>query len=418
MDAINNLFKIIGDAIADLIVSIFGRGAVADVTIMALGAVILGTFCALSMLMLTYLERKLVARIQDRVGPNQAGPYGLLQAVADGVKMFTKETIVPAGADRLVYLLAPIIISTFAIVTYAVIPFAPSIVGTDLSIAAFYTIAVGSMSTIAILMAGWGSNNKFSLLGAFRTVAQLVGYEVPMLLNMIPVIMLTGSMSLVDIVEKQGPAGTGIPFILVLPLSALAFLISGVAETGRSPFDLIEAESEIVAGFHVEYGGMRFGMFMIGEYVNAFAVAFMFTTLFLGGYQGPVLPPYLWVLIKALGVFSIFIWFRGTLPRVRIDQLLNMNWKFLVPLSIVNIIMIGLLGKLFVTDPNAARTMGGILVTPAIQAIIMGVASLALLVAALALAARNVRSLRVAQESQRVARQLANRSTAVVVSGK
>ncbi len=333
IDAINNLLKIIGDAVANLINGIFGPGLVADVVVMLLAALVLCAAAALAFMALTWIERKVVARIQDRVGPNQAGPFGLLQPIADGIKMFTKEDATPASADRWVYNAAPLIIAVFALVTYAVFPLAPGVVGTDLNIGVFFVIAVGSASTIAILMAGWGSNNKYSLLGAFRTVAQLVGYEVPMLLNVLPVIMLAGSMSLVDIVERQTLANgnPGIPFIVYLPLCALVFFISGIAETGRSPFDLLEAESEIVAGFHIEYSGMKFALFFLGEYVNALAVSIMFATLFLGGYAGPVLPPYLWLIIKAGLVFFVLMWLRGTLPRVRVDQLMSLNWKFLVP---------------------------------------------------------------------------------------
>jgi NADH-quinone oxidoreductase subunit H len=272
-----------------------------------------------------------------------------------------------------VYNLAPLVIAVFALTTYAVLPFAPNVVGTNLDVGVFFVLAIGSGSIIAIIMAGWGSNNKYALLGAFRTVAQLVGYEVPMLLNVLPVVMLAGAMSLVAIVNQQAglDGGAGIPFIIFFPLSALVFLISGIAETARSPFDLLEAESEIVAGFHVEYSGMKFALFFLGEYVNALAVAFMFATLFLGGYAGPILPPYVWLLLKAAAVFTIFMWLRGTLPRIRVDQMHSMNWKFLVPMSIVNLIVVMVLLKLFVTSPVQAAAIGGILVTPVVQALIM-----------------------------------------------
>jgi NADH-quinone oxidoreductase subunit H len=395
-EVINNLLKIIGDAVAGLITSILGAGPVAEVVIMGLAAIIICTACALAFMGLTYAERKVVARIQDRIGPNQAGPYGLLQPIADGIKMFTKEDTTPAEADRWVYNFAPLVIAVFALLTYAVIPFAPGVVGTNLNIGVFYVIAVGSGSTIAVLMAGWGSNNKYALLGAFRTVAQLVGYEVPMLLNVLPVIMLTGSMSLIDIVERQtlNNGASGIPFILYLPLSALIFLISGIAETGRSPFDLLEAESEIVAGFHVEYSGMKFALFFLGEYVNSMAVSFMFAVLFLGGYAGPVLPPYIWLLLKVALVFTVLMWLRGTLPRVRVDQLISFNWKFLVPMSMVNIFIVMVLGKVFVADPALVSATGGILVPPAVQALILFLSNVALLLVALSLVARRARLLR------------------------
>lgn len=399
-DAINNLLKIVGDAVASLVTGIFGKGLVADLVIMGLAALVLCTVAALSFMALTWIERKVVARIQDRVGPNQAGPFGLLQPIADGVKMFTKEDTTPALADRWVYNAAPLVIAVFALVTYAVIPLAPGVVGANLDIGIFFVIAVGSASTIAILMAGWGSNNKYSLLGAFRTVAQLVGYEVPMLLNVLPVVMLTGSMSLIDIINRQTLAdgNPGIPFILTLPLSALVFFISGIAETGRSPFDLLEAESEIVAGFHVEYSGMKFALFFLGEYVNALAVSLIFATLFLGGYAGPILPPYLWLIVKAGLVFFVLMWLRGTLPRVRVDQLMSLNWKFLVPLSLVNLILVMLLAKLFPADPGLAADNGGILVTPIVQTAILLVSNVAVFLVGLTLTARRARALRLAEE--------------------
>ncbi|GIV84098.1 MAG: NADH-quinone oxidoreductase subunit H [Candidatus Roseilinea sp.] len=402
MDLINDLLKIIGDFIAGVINSIFGFSPfLADLVTMGLAAVILCTFAALSFMGLTYVERKVVARIQDRVGPNQAGPFGLLQPIADGIKMFTKEDTTPANADRWVYNLAPLVIAVFALTTYAVLPFAPSVVGTNLNVGVFYIIAIGSGSIVAIIMAGWGSNNKYALLAAFRAVAQLVSYEVPMVLALLVPVLLSGSMSLVDIINQQTTlnGNPGIPFIVFFPFSALVFLISGIAETGRSPFDLLEAESEIVAGFHVEYSGMKFALFFLGEYVNALAVAFVFSTLFLGGYAGPVLPPYIWLMLKAAVVFFIFMWLRGTLPRVRVDQMHNLNWKFFVPVSIVHLVVVMALMKLFVTRPALAQANGGILVTPGAQAAILCVASLLILVGSLAVAARRARIMRLQEEA-------------------
>ena len=417
MDIINNLVKNLGDGIAAGIYGALGQGLAADILIMVIAAIAVFAVASGGFAGLTYAERKIVARIQDRVGPNQAGPYGILQPIADAVKLFTKEDTTPAEADFWVYNLAPIIVAVFATLTFTVVPFAPGVVGTNLNIGAFYIIAIGSASTIAILMAGWGSNNKYSLLGAFRTVAQLVGYEVPMLLNMLPVIMLTGSMSLVDIIERQaGWNGSwGLPFIVILPLSGFAFLISGIAEAGRSPFDLLEAESEIVAGFHVEYSGMKFGLIMMGEYMNALGVAVMFSVLFLGGYAGPILPPYLWLVLKAFGVFLVLMWLRGTLPRVRIDQLLNMNWKFFVPLSVVNLILVMILGKVFVSDPALFKANGGILIQPLAQALIMGASSFVLLMIALAIVTRRVRKDRMAEARILLQRRETNQQIAASV---
>lgn len=414
MNFITDLLRIISDFVAGIINSIFSFSPfIADLIIMGLAAVILCTFAALSFMGLTYAERKVVARIQDRVGPNQAGPMGMLQPIADGIKMFTKEDTTPTAADRWVYNFAPLIIAVFALTTYAVLPFAPGVVGTNLNVGVFYVIAIGSGSIVAIIMAGWGSNNKYALLGAFRTVSQLVGYEVPMLLNVLPVIMLAGSMSLVDIINRQTLAdgNPGIPFILFFPLSALVFLVSGIAETARSPFDLLEAESEIVAGFHVEYSGMKFALFFLGEYVNALAVAFMFATLFLGGYAGPILPPYIWLLIKAAAVFTVFMWLRGTLPRIRVDQMHDMNWKFFVPVSIIHLIIVMLLMKIFVTDAALQQANGGILVSPNIQAGILFATSALVLVISLLAAARRARILRLRERAVLEQRQLDNMAT-------
>jgi len=414
MNFITDLLKIVGDEIARIINSIFSFSPlIADLVVMGLAAVILCTFAALSFMALTYVERKLVARIQDRVGPNQAGPLGLLQPIADGIKMFTKEDTTPAAADRWVYNLAPLIIAIFALSTYAVIPFAPGVVGTNLDVGLFYVLAIGSGSIVAIIMAGWGSNNKYALLGAFRTVAQLVGYEVPMLLNVLPVVMMAGSLGLIDIINSQTLANgsAGIPFILFFPASALVFLISGIAETARSPFDLLEAESEIVAGFHVEYSGMKFALFFLGEYVNALAVAFMFSTLFLGGYAGPILPPYVWLLLKAGAVFTLFMWLRGTLPRIRIDQMHDMNWKFFVPVSIVHLLIVMVLMKVFVTNAAAQTANGGILVSADVQALILFASSATTFLVALSIVAARTRRNRVTEDAILEQRRLENMAT-------
>jgi NADH-quinone oxidoreductase subunit H len=316
-----------------------------DLIMALLRAALIGTFALLIFMFLTWLERKVVARMQDRLGPTYAGPIGLLQPIADGIKTLTKEIIVPAGTDRWIYAMAPILAASAAMCIYAVIPMGPdtgygALVGTSLNVGALYILAVGAISVVAVLMAGWGSNNKFALLGAFRAVAQLISYEVPQVLGIIVLVMLAGTMDLVQIVNAQH-----VPFLLPLFVTALVFLISGVAESGRSPFDLLEAESEIVAGYHVEYSAMMFAMFQLGEYVHAFAISAIFTTVFLNGWYGPILPPFIWFLIKSMGVFFVMMWFRGTLPRFRIDQMMAFNWKFLVPLSLVNIVVIAIADK-------------------------------------------------------------------------
>ncbi|MER3399797.1 MAG: NADH-quinone oxidoreductase subunit NuoH [Thermoflexus sp.] len=313
-------------------------------------AFLLANFGLIGFALLTYVERKVVARFQDRLGPNVAGPYGLLQPVADGIKLLTKEDTMPVGADRWVYNLAPLIIATCAVAPLVVIPFGPGAIGADLNIGVLYALAVGAGALVGVLMAGWGSNNKYALLGAFRAVAQLISYEIPSVFSVVTVVMIAGTMSTVGIVLAQD-----VPYILVLPLAALVFFASGVAEVGRTPFDLLEAESEIVAGFHIEYSGMKFALVFLGEFVHALVVSALFAVLFLGGWRGPWLPPYLWTLIKmGVGIF-LFFWLRATLPRIRIDQMLNLNWKFLTPLMILNLIGVALLDK----GLRAAGVSGG-----------------------------------------------------------
>lgn len=313
------------------------------------------------LIILTWLERKIIARIQDRIGPNRAGPFGLLQGVADMVKMFTKEDITPATADRIVYNIAPGLSVISAIMVFAVIPFAPGFVGADLNVALIYIVAIGGFGTLSILMGGWASNNKYALLGAFRVVAMLLTYEIPMVAALIIVTVAAGSMSMVDIIEAQ----SGMWYIVSLPVVFLIFFLAGIAETGRSPFDLIEAESELIAGFHTEYSGIKFGMFMIGEYVHMFALSFFCAVLFLGGWQipfidvaaipGPVGPilGLISLIIKVFLVVFVLMWFRGTLPRFRIDHLLDFGWKFLVPLSLVLLMAVAVVVRLFAPGSNA-----------------------------------------------------------------
>jgi NADH-quinone oxidoreductase subunit H len=333
----------------------------ANIVVWALYAIILALAIPPGLMtILTWMERKVVARIQDRIGPNRAGPFGLLQALADTIKMLTKEDITPEGADRIPFNIAPGLVALSAVMVYGVIPFAPGIIGSDLNIGIFYVVAVGSFGILGTLMAGWSSNNKYALLGAFRAVAQLVSYEIPMVLAIITVVMVSGSMSTVAITESQMLANHQWWFLFSMQLTFLIFFISGVAETGRSPFDLLEAESEIIAGFHVEYSGLKFGLFMIGEYVHMFAIAALTATLFLGGWSGPFVPqlsaavPFLGGLLghvyfigKTFIFVFIMMWFRGTLPRFRIDQLLDFGWKFLVPLGVANLIVTAVLVKLF-----------------------------------------------------------------------
>ncbi len=297
-----------------------------------------------SIIWINVFERKILGRIQDRYGPNRFGPWGLLQCVADMVKLLTKEDITPSRADRLIYNLAAVVpvVPTFLIL--AVLPFGRGMVAADLNIGFLYIVAVGSLGTIAIFMGAWASRNKYSLIAGVRTVAQMISYEIPMVLSVVGLILLVGSLSMVDIVEEQGQ--WRLPFIVLQPLAFVLYFVSAVAEVNRSPFDLPEGESEIVAGYHIEYTGIKFAMFLLAEYVNAFSICAIATTLFLGGWQGPVLPSWAWFFIKAYFLYFVLIWLRGTLPRLRVDQLMNFAWKVLVPLALVNLLLTALVAKL------------------------------------------------------------------------
>ncbi len=287
-----------------------------------------------------WLERRGVGRLQMRPGPNRAGPFGLLQPVADAIKILLKEDIVPARADRLLHALAPIVAFAPALMVFAVVPFwrgeGAGLVP-DLNIGLVYLVAISSVSIVGVFTAGWASNNKYSLMGAMRAMAQMVSYEVPLVLALVGVALAAGSLSLVRIVEAQG-----LPFILLQPLGFLVFFLAALAEVNRAPFDLMEADSELVAGFHTEYSGMKFAMFYLGEYTHTLAAAAIGATLFLGGWKGPLLPPFLWFLIKVFALFIVIFWIRTTLPRLRVDQLMAFAWKFLLPLALVNIFLVAL----------------------------------------------------------------------------
>ena len=284
-----------------------------------------------------YIERRAMGRMQSRLGPNRTGPFGLLQPVADAVKVLLKENIVPAAADKLVHWLAPVIAFAPALMLFAVIPFENGALLADLDIGILYVVAISSVSTVGIFMAGWGSSNKYSLLGAMRNVAAIVSYEIPMVLSIGGVVLIAGSLSLNDIVVAQN-----VPFILLQPLGFLLFFAAGCAEINRSPFDLMEADSELVAGFHTEYSGMKFAMFYLVEYAEAVAISAICATLFLGGWKGPILPPWLWFVVKIILVFFAMVWTRTTLPRIRIDQLMAFAWKFLFPMSLLNLFITAL----------------------------------------------------------------------------
>lgn len=311
------------------------------------GVIGVSTVPLLTVIVLIWVERKIAARIQDRLGPNRVGPFGLLQTFADLVKLLTKEDITPAAADRLLYNVAPILSFISVLLIWAVIPFTPYHVGVDLEIGVLYFVAVASLGTLAIMTAGWASNNKYALLGAFRVIALLVSYEVPLVFALLVPVMLAGTMNMTDIVYAQ----TGMWFIFMAPVAAILFFISSQAETGRAPFDLIEAESELVAGFNIEYSGMKFGMFFAAEFLHVFTNGILTAVIFLGGWLGPFydsapLLAFMWLGLKGGVVYFISLWLRNTLPRLRIDQVMAFNWKFLVWVSIVNVLITSLLVKI------------------------------------------------------------------------
>jgi NADH-quinone oxidoreductase subunit H len=291
-------------------------------------------------------ERRLLGWIQIRLGPNRAGPWGLFQPVADIVKLLAKEDLVPEGADRWIFLYAPAVVAATALLIFAVVPFGDdwSIMGkripmviTDLNVGLLYALALSSLGVYGVALGGWASNSKFSLLGAVRGVAQMISYELSLGLSLVPIVMLAHSFSLVDIVGAQAKY----PFILVQPVAFLIFFISAVAESKRIPFDLPEAENELVAGYHTEYSGMRFGLFFLGEYVTMVVLGSLVAIFFLGGWRGPFFPPIVWFIAKVLFMAFVMIWMRGTLPRLRYDQLMHLGWKVLIPLALLNIVVTG-----------------------------------------------------------------------------
>jgi NADH-quinone oxidoreductase subunit H len=305
---------------------------------------------------LTLWERKLIGWMQIRIGPNRVGPLGLLQPVADGVKLLLKEIILPANASKALYLLAPVVMIMPALAAWAVIPFAPELVLADINAGLLYIMALSSIGVYGVIIAGWASNSKYAFLGAMRSAAQMVSYELAMGFALVVVLMVSGSLNLSDIVEGQGRgyfASKGLTFLSwnwlpLLPMLVVYF-VSGVAETNRAPFDVVEGESEIVAGHMVEYSGMTFALFFLAEYMNMILISALTAVMFFGGWQAPVdsaltqaIPPFAWLLLKVFLIVSLFIWFRATFPRYRYDQIMRLGWKVFIPLTLVWIAVIGI----------------------------------------------------------------------------
>jgi NADH-quinone oxidoreductase subunit H len=296
----------------------------------------------------TILERKGLGRIQNRYGPNRVGPFGILQPAADGLKTIFKENIIPEGTDKIVYVLAPVLLIVSTFLLYSVLPIGRNMVALDLDAGILFFFAVGASTELAVFMAGWSSRNKYSMLGAMRAIAQMISYELPLVLSTLVVIMMAGTLSLVRIVEQQAVFTNNIAhWNLFTPWGVagfVLFLVAATAESNRSPFDLPEGESEIIAGYYLEYSGFKFALFFLGEYLGLFAVSGMAITLFLGGWSAPFefldfIPSYAWFFLKLLALICFFIWIRGTLPRLRMDQLMNFAWKFMLPMCLVNFVV-------------------------------------------------------------------------------
>lgn len=379
----NDPVNFIGQWLQSVLVSWGVAPDVAQIILLVLGAGILGVLGLVWVIFLIWYERKIIGRMQDRLGPNRVGPWGLFQPFADMFKIFTKEYITPDGADVVPYNLAPVLAVAGTLMIWGVIPFASTIFGADISVGVLFIIAAGAIGELGILFAGWGSNNKYALLGAFRSVAQLISYEIPMVITLLIPVMFSGSLSLQTIVQSQS-----LWYILLAPLPALIFLITQIAEVGRAPFDLIEAESEIVAGFNIEYSGLKFGMFFVAEFLHAFTAALLFAVFFLGGWRGPFADQfpllgfvYLW--IKTFAVYWFTVMIRGTVPRFRIDQMMDINWKMLTPLALVMVLVTAVVHAL-------VRPIG----SPLVSFVALLVANLIMLVITLQLVRNSVRARR------------------------
>jgi NADH-quinone oxidoreductase subunit H len=312
-----------------------------DVMSGIVGLLIIAAIVPLNVAFLVLVERKVAGHIQLRPGPMEVGPHGILQTLIDAVKLLGKEMVTPQSTDKLIFFLAPIIVVAPAFVGFVPIPFSPMMQVKDVNVGILLIFAFSSISVISILMAGWSSNNKYSLIGAVRSVAQNVAYEIPLLLATMSVIIMTNTYKMGEIVQAQ----SSVWFIFYQPVAAIIFFIATTAETNRAPFDLVEAESELVSGFHTEYTGMRFSLFFLAEYTNMVIAAAMFTVLFLGGWYGPLFPGMIWFLIKTYFLIFVVMWARWTYPRIRFDQLMNFAWKVLIPFSLVNLLITAIVLK-------------------------------------------------------------------------
>ena len=374
MNLWNDPIGLISGWLAGILASAGLPAWLSSLIVQLIGVIVLVSIMMITDIVLVWVERKVVARFQDRLGPNRVGPFGLIQPFADIVKLLIKEDITPDGADRLVYNMAPILSLMSVLVLWAIVPLAPAIFGVDLNVGALYIIAAGAIGTLSIIMAGWASNNKYALIGAFRQVAVLVSFEVPMIATMLIPTILAGSMGMNAIVQAQR-----VWYVVLAPLAAIIFLVAAIAELGRAPFDLNEAESEIVAGYHIEYTGMKFGLFYAGELLHAFTFGGFWAILFFGGYRlfgletlGPLVAAAILV-AKAMFGYWVIMWVRYTVMRIRIDHMLAFNWKFLTPLAFVLLMLTAIVHAVFRDGSGLVYTAALLLTNLAVGIVVVEV---------------------------------------------
>ena len=338
-----SLFVNIADIIANWLIGLGCSVAWAAALLLFLKWICIVLIVVLNVCVLIWLERKVSGFIQLRHGPNRLGPFGCFQTIADAIKLLTKEDIIPSRTDKIIFMTAPLFFILISVMLYLVLPMGDGMVVVDLNVGLLFFISVGSLSTICLLMAGWGSNNKWSLMGAMRAIAQMISYEIPLAFSLLGVVMITGSLNLGDIVNAQD----NIWFIFLQPLAFLTYFIAATAELNRGPFDMPEAEQELTAGVYTEYTGMRWALFFLAEYTNLVAVSALCATMFFGGWQGPFLPSWIWIIIKTYAIMIVFMWIKWTLPRIRMDHLMEFSWKFLILVTLANVIMTGFGLKFF-----------------------------------------------------------------------
>lgn len=339
---LDGLFINIGQFIVNLVASLGGSPVLGEWLVRIIASVVILVFLLLNVIVLVYLERKVSGWIQERLGPNRVGPWGIFQLFMDILKLVSKNTYIPDNVDRLLYRLVPLIVFIPPMLLFMVLPFGEGMVAVNSEVGLLYYFAISGLTTFILLMSGWAANNKYTLMGGMRATLQMISYEIPLIFSVIGIVMITGTLNLSEIVQNQVAHGW---FLWRQPLAFIIFLIASTAEINRSPFDLPEGEQELVAGYQTEYSGMRFAFMYLGEYVALFAMCWFSAVLFLGGWQGPILPGWLWLIIKTYFFVFLNMWVRWTFPRIRLDHLMNLNWKLLIPLALINMTVTGIVIK-------------------------------------------------------------------------